>query len=261
VIGTSGAPSCWDSSDRSRRRSPLGEPESSLPLLLSAGSASIDVAGCRATSIASSWFQRQTPPADVGRNGKVALFYTTPVEYNAPETGRATVRVLWRSGIDVDCPDQVCCGMPALDAGDVAGATRRARFNLERLGRAVDQGRDVVVPGPTCSRMLKQEYPRLLPGERTAHVSAHVFDLGEYLMTARRRQARPGFRGGLAPSPVMRPVISACRRRSVVRLRTARPGTSVEVLELHGMDGVGIQAGVLRRVGEDIRPCCATSTR
>jgi len=189
----------------------------------------------------SSWFRRQTPPADVGRNGKVALFYTTPVEYNAAETGRATVRVLWRSGIDVDCPDQVCCGMPSLDAGDVAGATRRARFNLEQLGRAVDQGRDVVVPGPTCSRMLKQEYPRLLPGERTAHVSARVFDLSEYLMRLHGAgKLDRSFRGGLGAVAYHAPCHLRVQEigfksRDLLRLV---PETSVEVLErCTGMDG------------------------
>src|SRR5262249_30882398 len=46
----------------------------------------------------SRWFRRQAPPPGVGAHGKVALFATTPVEYNAPETGQAAVDVLWRSG-------------------------------------------------------------------------------------------------------------------------------------------------------------------
>ncbi len=130
----------------------------------------------------SRWFRRQTPPAEAGRNGRVALFYTTPVEFNHAEVGRAATHVLWRSGVAVACPEQVCCGMPALDAGDVAGALRRARWNVEHLGRAVDAGLDVVVPGPTCSRMLRREYPRLLPGAATERVASRVYDLAEYLV-------------------------------------------------------------------------------
>src|SRR3989454_8836700 len=130
----------------------------------------------------SRWFRRQTPPAGVGRSGRVALFYTTPVEFTGADVGIAAVRVLWRSGIEVACPPQVCCGMPALDGGDVAGATRRARRNLESLGRAVAAGYDVVVPGPTCSRMLKHEYPRLVPGPATHQVVARGHDPTEYLV-------------------------------------------------------------------------------
>jgi glycerol-3-phosphate dehydrogenase subunit C len=130
----------------------------------------------------SRWLRRQSPPAGLGRNGRVALFHTTPVEFNVPETGQAAVRVLWRNGVEVVSPEQVCCGMPALDGGDLDGATRRARRNVESLGRAVAAGCDVVVPGPSCSRMLKQEYPLLVPGEATERVAARVFDLGEWLM-------------------------------------------------------------------------------
>jgi glycerol-3-phosphate dehydrogenase subunit C len=189
----------------------------------------------------SAWFRRQSPPADVGRNGKVALFYTTPVEYNAPDTGRAAVRVLWRSGVEVMCPKQVCCGMPALDAGDVAGATRRARVNLAQLGRAVEQGYDVVVPGPTCSRMLKQEYPRLVPGPATERVSAHVFDLAEWLMRLHAAgKLDRGFRQGLGRVAYhvpchLRVQEIGFKSRDLLRLI---PETSVEVLErCTGMDG------------------------
>jgi glycerol-3-phosphate dehydrogenase subunit C len=189
----------------------------------------------------SAWFRRQSPPAGVGRNGRVALFYTTPVEFNTPETGRATVRVLWRSGVDVACPEQVCCGMPALDAGDIAGATRRARFNVEQLGRMVDDGRDIVVPGPTCSRMLKQEYPRLVPGPATERVVGRVFDIAEWLVRLHGGgKLDRGFRSSLgrvgyhAPCHLRVQEIGF-KSRDLLRLV---PDTSIEVLErCTGMDG------------------------
>ena len=189
----------------------------------------------------SSWFRRQTPPAGVGRTAKVALFYTTPVEYTALETGTAAVRVLWRNGVEVVCPPQRCCGMPALDAGDVPAAVRRARFNIESLGRAIDAGYDVVVPGPTCSRMLKQEYPLLVPGAAADRVAAHVFDLGEYLTRLHAAgQLDRRFGAGLgrvayhAPCHLRVQEIGF-KARDLLRLV---PDTSVEVLErCTGMDG------------------------
>jgi glycerol-3-phosphate dehydrogenase subunit C len=189
----------------------------------------------------SRWFRRQRPPAGVGRRGKVALFYTTPVEFNVPETGRAAVEVLWRSGVEVICPEQVCCGMPALDGGDVAGATRRARQNLASLGRAVAEGYDVVVPGPSCSRAIKQEYPLLVPGEETTRVVSRVYDLGEYLMKLHTGGVLDrAFRRGLgrvayhAPCH-LRVQEVGFKARDLLRLV---PGTTVEVLErCTGMDG------------------------
>jgi glycerol-3-phosphate dehydrogenase subunit C len=135
----------------------------------------------------------------------------------------------------------VCCGMPALDGGDVASATRRARFNLAQLGRAVDEGCDIVVPGPTCSRMLKQEYPRLLPGPATDRVTSHVFDLAEWLMRLHAGgKLDRSFRQGLgrvayhAPCHLRVQEIGF-KSRDLLRLV---PETSVEALErCTGMDG------------------------
>ena len=189
----------------------------------------------------SRWFRRQAPPSGVGRSGRVALFYTTPVEFNAPGIGVAAVRVLWRSGVEVACPPQVCCGMPALDGGDVAGATRRARRNLESLGRAVAAGYDVVVPGPTCSRMLKHEYPRLVPGPATEQVVARVHDLSEYLVKLHgegkldRMFAAPLGRVAYHAPCHLRVQEIGFKARDVLLLV---PGTTVGVLErCTGMDG------------------------
>jgi glycerol-3-phosphate dehydrogenase subunit C len=187
------------------------------------------------------WFRRQSAPNDAGRNGTVALFVTTPVEYNTPETGRAAVRVLWRNGVGVRYPAQLCCGMPALDGGDVAGATRRANANVESLAREVAAGCDIVVPGPTCSRMLKVEYPRLVPGPAAERVASRVVDLSEYL--ARLHAAGTldrDFRGRLgrvayhAPCHLRVQEIGF-KARDLLRLV---PETSVDVLErCAGMDG------------------------
>jgi len=189
----------------------------------------------------SRWFRRQKPPASGGGNGRAALFYTTPVEFNHAEVGRAATRVLWRNGVEVICPKQVCCGMPALDGGDVDGAVRRVRFNLEHLGRAVDAGFDVVVPGPTCSRMLKQEYPRLVPGPAAERVAGRVHDLAEYLVKLHGAgKLDLGFRGGLgrvayhAPCHLRVQEIGF-KARDLLRLV---PDTTVEVHErCTGMDG------------------------
>ena len=52
-----------------------------------------------------------------------------------------------------------------------------ARF----LAAAVREGREIVAPGPTCSYMLKQEYPWLDGSDDANLVAAHTHDLFEYL--------------------------------------------------------------------------------
>jgi Fe-S oxidoreductase len=111
----------------------------------------------------------------------VALFATCTVEYNDPAIGRAAVAVLERNGVDVSLPAQKCCGMPYLDGGAVEECRALIRENVASLAAAVRDGREIVSPGPTCSYMLKQEYPWLDGSEDAKLVAAHTRDLFEYL--------------------------------------------------------------------------------
>lgn len=114
---------------------------------------------------------------------KVALFYTCYVNRHDPGIGKAAVEVLEKNGVEVICPPQECCGMPYLDYGDFDSVREKARRNIQHLADAVDAGYKIVSPMPTCSLMLKKEYPELVPGENTLKVARNSFDLCEYLMT------------------------------------------------------------------------------
>jgi glycerol-3-phosphate dehydrogenase subunit C len=139
----------------------------------------------------SSWFKgrRHSPiaPAKAPAGGarpsarKVALFATCSVEYYDTSTGRAAVNVLERNRIDVSLPEQRCCGMPYLDGGAVDEAKALIRENVASLAAAVREGREIVVPGPTCSYMLKQEYPWLDGSADAKLVAASTRDIFEYL--------------------------------------------------------------------------------
>jgi Fe-S oxidoreductase len=116
---------------------------------------------------------------------RVALFHTCTVEYNDPATGRAAVGVLERNRADVSLPRQRCCGMPYLDGGAVDEAKALIRENVKSLAAAVREGRTIVVPGPTCSYMLKQEYPWLDGSDDAKLVARNTRDLFEYLAELR----------------------------------------------------------------------------
>jgi Fe-S oxidoreductase len=130
------------------------------------------------------WF-RARRPAPVTSAGtaprKVALFATCTVDYNDPAIGRAAVAVLEKNGIDVSLPPQRCCGMPYLDGGAVDEARAQIRDNVASLAAAVREGRQIVVPGPTCSYMLKQEYSWLDGSGDARLVAQNTRDLFEYL--------------------------------------------------------------------------------
>ena len=135
----------------------------------------------------SKWFRRhRSKPAT---RGTVAIFPTCLVEYQAPTIGKALVGVYERNGLACELPaGQVCCGMPWLDAGDVERFESHARKNVAALAGAVRDGKDVVVPQPTCAYVLKHEYPDFLGTEDADLVAAHTFDASEYLMARHREE-------------------------------------------------------------------------
>ena len=124
-------------------------------------------------------------PAD----GEVVLFPTCYVEHNDPEVGRDTVAVLARNGIGVTCEKGLaCCGMPAWESGDLATLRAKAATNLDRLEPHVAAGKAVVAINPTCSMMLRQEYPQLVePADRgrAEALAAATVDPSEYLWSIR----------------------------------------------------------------------------
>jgi len=186
------------------------------------------------------WFRRRAAAASAP-NGRVALFYTCTVNYNEPQIGRATVEVLERSRVAVACPEQQCCGMPALDGGDLDGARARARENVARLAPLVREGCDVVVPGPTCSYMLKKEYPLLVKGDDAARVAERTFDVCEYLMRLHKeKKLDTGFVSGAGRVAYhvpchLRVQNIGFKSRDLMKLL---PDTQVELVEsCSGVDG------------------------
>lgn len=132
------------------------------------------------------WSRRAHGPKEGRSNGKVALFAGCMVNYQITDVGKAVVQVLEKNGIEVAFPHQQCCGMPSFDIGDMDAMIKAAKTNLTSLKPWLDRGYDVVVPMPSCSLMLKREYPSLVPGEDLAQLSKRTFDICEYLMRLKR---------------------------------------------------------------------------
>ncbi len=188
----------------------------------------------------STWFRRRRP-ATFAAQAKVALFATCTVEYNDPAVGKAAVAVLERNRVDVALPPQRCCGMPYLDGGAVEEAQALIRENVKTLAAAVREGREIVVPGPTCSYMLKQEYPWLDGSDDARLVASHTRDLFEYLMRLHAEgkldtnfSKRPGRVAYHLPCHLKAQNVGT---KSADLLRLI-PGSEVEVIErCSGVDG------------------------
>jgi len=125
------------------------------------------------------WFARRAAkPA--GENGHAVLFTTCTVNYSDTAAGRAAVEALEHSDVRVDICYERCCGMPYTDAGDMDAAIENAERNVADLLPYVERGATVVVPGPSCSLMMKQEYPTLLRSDAARRVAESTQDLMEY---------------------------------------------------------------------------------
>ena len=137
----------------------------------------------------SKWFSRRARPVAEPARGHVAMFPTCLVEYQVPEVGKALVGVFERNGFACDLPEgQVCCGMPWLDAGDSERFRDAAQRNVEALTPAVEAGRSIVVPQPTCAYTIKDEYPAFLGTEAARKVAGATFDASEFLMAKHREE-------------------------------------------------------------------------
>jgi glycerol-3-phosphate dehydrogenase subunit C len=136
------------------------------------------------------WLDGHQAGARAGEAGEVVLFATCTVDFHLPWAGRAAVQVLEHNGFAVLFPEaQTCCGMPNMDGGDVDAARAKAERNVKALYPHVKAGRPIVSPGPTCSYVLRHEYPGLL-GERedVRAVADATSDLMELLLRLLREK-------------------------------------------------------------------------
>jgi Fe-S oxidoreductase len=142
------------------------------------------------------WVQRELHGATTTPDGthKVVLYATCYVNWNKPSIGQAAFRVLRHNDCQVAAPAHRCCGMPAIDSGDIDTARQAARENVQHLLPFVDEGYRIAVVNPTCSLMLRQEYPELLDdpadpelASGAKRVAAATRDLGEFLFQQRQQ--------------------------------------------------------------------------
>ncbi len=134
------------------------------------------------------WAERQGHvKAEPG--GEVVLFQTCFVQHNEPQVGKDALFVLKQNGVDARVVRGLrCCGMPAWEQGDLDSLRAQARVDLDLLLPFVERGAKVLVINPTCSMMMRREWPHLLEGEdraRAERLAPAVMDVSEYLWSIR----------------------------------------------------------------------------
>ena len=175
--------------------------------------------------------------------GKVALFTTCYCNRNEPDVGADLIAVLEHNDIPVQLVNQeVCCGMPKLELGDLDKVEELMKFNIPQLVKVVDEGCDIIAPVPSCVLMFKQELPLLFPDNKDVSKVADAFyDPFEYLMLRHREsKLKTQFKNSLGKIAYHVP----CHQRvQNIGLKTRDvlmlvPETTIEVIErCSGHDG------------------------
>jgi len=166
---------------------------------------------------------------------KAVVYATCFVDYNAPDTATAALAVLARQGVDARLVYPVCCGMPQLEAGDLAEVAKRAEQVAAEMGPWIEQGCDVVALTASCSLMMKFEWPLILPeNEAVKALSAATRDISEYVVEIAKAH---GLAPGLAPVEGGVTVHHACHARAQnmgaksAELLRMIPETKVDLVE------------------------------
>lgn len=189
-----------------------------------------------ASRFRSSW---KNPPGEP--TAKIAFFSTCFVNYNAPGIGMDTLEVMARNNVEVAFAYEQCCGMPHWHNGNMDAATTAAKKNAAALACHVDEGRMVVATNPTCSQMIRVEYPRLLGTDEAKTVAANTMDTTEFLASlAAQGKLNRVFKTGAGKIAYHMPCHLRAQNigyktRDVLALL---PNTTVEVIEAcSGHDG------------------------
>lgn len=140
-----------------------------------------------------SWAFREGKTAEVPHDEHEAvLFQTCYVQNNEPDIGKDTLAVLEKNGVKTVCARGLrCCGMPAWESGDLDTLQKNAKTTLDRLEPFVEAGKKVLAINPTCSMMLRREWPELVAEEdreRAKKLAAQVMDPSEFIWSIRKEE-------------------------------------------------------------------------
>jgi succinate dehydrogenase/fumarate reductase iron-sulfur protein len=126
------------------------------------------------------WFSERISPQPTGK--EVLLFHDTFMTYMDLEIAIAATELIEAAGYDVLLAEKrECCGRPMLSKQMVNEARSKAKHNLEVLLPYAEKGIPIVGVEPSCLLMIKEEYPRLVPGPEARLVSEQCYTIEDFL--------------------------------------------------------------------------------
>ncbi len=146
---------------------------------------------------------RAKKPREINREApafgmrKIALYATCFANYNKPAIGEAALDVLAQNGIEPKFVYPACCGMPELEQGNLDQVAANARKVSRELRPLIAEGYTIMSLVPSCSLMLKFEWPLILPDDEDVKaLSAATMDFDQLLVDISKNE---GLAKGLKP--------------------------------------------------------------
>jgi glycerol-3-phosphate dehydrogenase subunit C len=180
---------------------------------------------------------------------KAVLYATCFANYNNPEIGVAARAVLAKNGVETEVVYPGCCGMPQLEHGEIGEVAASAKKVSTALKPWIEKGYDVIGLVPSCSLMLKFEWPLILPDDPDVKLlSGATRDLAQYLVEIAGKE---GLTPGLKPVEGGITVHIACHARAQnmgrkgAEMLNLIPETKVTVIER--CSGHGGSWGVMKQ--------------
>ena len=166
---------------------------------------------------------------------KAAIYTTCFVDYNDPTTAVAARAVLAKQGVETRLAYPQCCGMPQLEAGDLAEVARRAEHVSAELLPLIEQGYDIIALTASCGLMMKFEWPLLLPeSDAVKRLAAATRDISQYVVELSKAY---GLAPGLTAPAGGVTVHHACHARAQnmgavsAQMLNLIPGAKVDLVE------------------------------
>lgn len=157
----------------------------------------------------------EAPPvndAAPAKGRKAVVYATCFVNYNDPGMGADALEVLARNGVETEVLHPACCGMPKLEHGDIDGVAKSARQVAATFKPWIEKGYDVVALTPSCSLMLKFEWPLILPDDEDVRLlSEATHDISQYIVDIAKNE---GIADGMEPLEGPVTVHLACHARA-----------------------------------------------
>ncbi len=159
---------------------------------------------------------QDTPPkinTDAPAHGRKAVVYATCYgNYNSPEIGNAALSILAHNGVEVEVLYPECCGMPQLEQGDLSKVDTKAKNVAKAFKPYIEKGYDVISLVPSCTLMLKFEWPLIVDGDEDVKLlSGATYDISQYIVDIAKKE---GLAEGLNPMDGDISVHIACHSRA-----------------------------------------------